>query len=173
VVTDGEANDASLVDRYTPDILARGITVDVIGVDMSGDHTLATRVHSYRKADDPDSLVRAVAEVLGEIGVVGDDAATAEQFEILAAIPDDMAGSMLEALTRSGNTPIGTVKAMASSNRSASARRNNPNRRAASSSSKRSSGVAPIAALVSCMGCGTILLVLLGLIVKMIGGSSR
>ena len=33
VVTDGEANDRNLVEGYTPDIISRGITIDVIGVD--------------------------------------------------------------------------------------------------------------------------------------------
>ncbi|RMF42850.1 MAG: VWA domain-containing protein, partial [Planctomycetota bacterium] len=42
IVTDGEANDQHLVDGYLPDILGRGIVVDVIGVDMRGDHSLAT-----------------------------------------------------------------------------------------------------------------------------------
>ena len=58
VVTDGEAGDKELVERHTPEIVARGITVDVIGVGMSQRHTLATKVHSYRSANDPASLKR-------------------------------------------------------------------------------------------------------------------
>src|SRR5262245_44548333 len=42
VVTDGEESAPQLVDKYLPDILSRGITVDVIGVDMNSDHSLAT-----------------------------------------------------------------------------------------------------------------------------------
>ena len=53
VVTDGETDDAGLVDGYTPDIISRGITIDAIGVEMQSQHTLATMVHSYRSADDP------------------------------------------------------------------------------------------------------------------------
>ncbi|MFH1999336.1 MAG: VWA domain-containing protein, partial [Planctomycetota bacterium] len=42
VVTDGEAQDQNAVDLYVPEVMARGITVDVIGVDMQTTHTLAT-----------------------------------------------------------------------------------------------------------------------------------
>ena len=52
VVTDGEASDPGLVERFTPDIISRGIITDVIGVDMNKAHTLATKVHSYRSAND-------------------------------------------------------------------------------------------------------------------------
>ena len=43
IVTDGEASDEHLLDRYLPDIMARGIVVDVIGVDMQSEHSLATQ----------------------------------------------------------------------------------------------------------------------------------
>ena len=66
IVTDGEAGDRNLVDAYLPDIMSRGILVDVIGVDMRSDHSLATRVHSYRRADDPDALATAIKEALAE-----------------------------------------------------------------------------------------------------------
>ena len=64
VVTDGEASDADLVDTYTPDVLARGIRVDVIGVAMDQDHTLATMVHTYRRANDAATLKQAIAGFL-------------------------------------------------------------------------------------------------------------
>ncbi|MEO0813944.1 MAG: vWA domain-containing protein, partial [Myxococcota bacterium] len=60
VVTDGEANDPWFVDEYAPDIVSRGIRLDVIGVAMGKDHTLARTAHSYRRANDPKSLERAV-----------------------------------------------------------------------------------------------------------------
>ena len=56
VVTDGEANDQQVLDWVLQDILARGISVDVIGVDMQSDHSLATKVHNYRRADDPEDV---------------------------------------------------------------------------------------------------------------------
>jgi len=108
VVTDGEASDRRLVDRYTPEVIARGITVDVIGVDMKSTHTLAKIVHSYRKADDPGSLKKAIAEVFAEVSAGDDDTAGEDAFALLAPIPLETAQAMLGALTRSGNHPIGT-----------------------------------------------------------------
>lgn len=110
IVTDGIAHDQDLVDRYTPEVVARGITVDVIGVDMEQDHTLATKVHSYRRADDPASLQQAVADVFAEV-VAADaaptDQATGDAFAMLDPIPVELAGAMLKALAVSGNQPIG------------------------------------------------------------------
>jgi Mg-chelatase subunit ChlD len=60
IVTDGEAQDSELVDRYLPQIQQRGITIDVIGVSMAQDHSLATRVDRYRRADDTESLQEAL-----------------------------------------------------------------------------------------------------------------
>jgi len=107
VVTDGEAGDQDLVERYTPEVIARGIKVDVIGVAMNQRHTLATRVHSYRSANDPASLQRAVAEVFGEIGGSGNDVSSAEAFAELNPIPAGVAQAMIQALSSSGNQPIG------------------------------------------------------------------
>jgi Mg-chelatase subunit ChlD len=106
-VTDGEAEDQKLVDRYTPEIIARGITVDVIGVAMNQRHTLATKVHSYRSANDPASLKRAIAEVFGEIGGRGNDLTSAEAFAELKSIPAEVAQAMIQALSSSGNQPVG------------------------------------------------------------------
>jgi uncharacterized protein YegL len=107
VLTDGEANDSGDVDRYTPEIMARGITFDVIGVDMDQDHTLANKVHSYRNAKDPDSLNQAVIEVLAEVPDKGDGYANNEAFELIAGLPDGFAELAVEALANSGNHPIG------------------------------------------------------------------
>lgn len=107
VVTDGEAEDQKLVDRYTPELIARGIKVDVIGVAMNQRHTLATKVHSYRSANDPASLKQALAEVFGEIGGRSDDATSAAVFQEIASIPNEVAVGMIQALSSSGNHPIG------------------------------------------------------------------
>lgn len=107
IVTDGEAQDQNLVDFYTPDVIARGITMDVIGVAMKADHTLATKVHSYRRADDPEALTQALIEVFAEVGGSGDNQEGEDNFKELASIPDGMAQSLLSALTVSGNRPIG------------------------------------------------------------------
>lgn len=107
IVTDGEAQDRNLVDRFTPDVISRGITMDVIGVAMKKDHTLATRVHSYRRADDPEALTQALIQVFAEVG--GKDGGDENEagFDELAAIPDGLASSLITALSSSGNQPIG------------------------------------------------------------------
>ena len=110
IVTDGNANDPKLVDRYTPEVLARGITTDVIGVDMDQDHTLATMAHSYRRANDPESLEKAVAEVFAELS--GDDSnfSMDEAFDLIAPLPVESAPAALQALATTGNEPIGQKK---------------------------------------------------------------
>lgn len=109
VVTDGEAQDQKLVDRYAPEVMARGITLDVIGVAMSRDHTLARKSHSYRRANDPEALQRALAEVMAEVIRERTDVAGADAFELLAPIPVELAAAAVQALGRSGNHPIGTT----------------------------------------------------------------
>lgn len=107
IVTDGNANDPELVDRYTPEVLARGILVDVIGVDMKTDHTLASMAHSYRRANDPDSLERAIREVFAELSSDAGDFSMEEAFELIAPFPVECAEAALQALSTSGNWPIG------------------------------------------------------------------
>jgi hypothetical protein len=107
VVTDGEATDGNLTELYAPAILARGIRVDTIGVDMKSDHTLATRSSAYRRANDLGSLRQAVAEALGEIGAGDPGLAPEEGFGLVAGLPDDAVPAILEALDNPDNAPIG------------------------------------------------------------------
>jgi len=107
IVTDGQADDVALMQRYTRDILARGICIDVIGVDMLDDHLLAHCVHSYRRANDPATLVHAVREAFAEISDNGDGAVKRDDFELLTELPSEMAAPMIRALCDSGNHPIG------------------------------------------------------------------
>ncbi len=108
VVTDGEAGDQNLVERYTPEVIARGITVDVIGVAMASRHSLATKVHSYRRANDRASLVLAISEVFAEVSSKGtDDAAGEEAFQELEGITAEFADGVIKGLSITGNHPIG------------------------------------------------------------------
>ena len=107
IVTDGEAQDSDKVERYVSDVMSRGLTMDVIGVAMSRAHTLATKVHSYRSADDPESLKQAVAEVLAEVGESDDTAITEDLFADISPLPDELAMAVIDALSTSGNHPIG------------------------------------------------------------------
>ena len=108
IVTDGKANDQRLVRRHAPEILSRGIVMDVIGVDMDQEHTLAGLAHSYRRADDPESLEQAIRETFAEVSGSADGMSMEEAFDLIAPIPPDMAGSLLQALSSSGNHPIGS-----------------------------------------------------------------
>lgn len=107
IVTDGEAGDKNRVEKFLPDILSRGITTDVIGVDMKSDHSLATKVHTYRRADNPESLTQAVREVFAETSTDTGDAGE-DDFDLVSGLPDAVAAAALEALAASGNHPIGT-----------------------------------------------------------------
>lgn len=104
IVTDGEANDPELVDGYLPDIMTRGLTVDVIGVDMQSDHSLATRVHNYRRADDESALTQAISEVFAETSA--DDPQAEEDFALFEGLPDEFASQALQALAKRSDAPI-------------------------------------------------------------------
>ncbi len=108
VVTDGEASDQNMVQRYTPDVISRGITVDVIGVDMQQDHTLAKTVHSYRRANDPASLSQAIREVFAEVGSASDGLSGDAAFEELQGLPTEAASAIITSLATTGNEPIGS-----------------------------------------------------------------
>ena len=115
IVTDGEANDAKLLYQYLPDVLCRGLIVDAIGVDMKKDHTLATRVHSYRRADDAQALSKAVQEVFAEksdSSVADSDA----DFSLLRAFDDETAREALIALAKPNNSAISGISAPVFSN---------------------------------------------------------
>ena len=106
VVTDGEAGDQDVLEAALPDIMSRGILVDVIGVDMDSEHSLATFVHNYRRADDPRSLEEALSSSLAESDQL-DSVAGDSDFELLEAFPIELAPVVLSALTSPRNNPIG------------------------------------------------------------------
>lgn len=106
IVTDGEASDQRLVDRYIPDIMTRGITVNAIGVGMSSDHTLATKVNNYRSANDPNQLVVALQATFAEVSYK-DKTSADEDFKMLDSLPDNLPSKLIDSLLDSGNQPIG------------------------------------------------------------------
>lgn len=107
VVSDGEATDGNLVERFLPEIQARGVLVDVIGVAMGQQHSLATRANTYRSANDPASLEQAIsAVVLGESTTDYSDTGDETDFDILAPLPAELAAASLTALTSQTNAPI-------------------------------------------------------------------
>ena len=159
VVTDGEANDRNLVEGYTPDIISRGITIDVIGVDMASEHTLATKVHTYRSADNPDSLRQAITEVFAEVSSADTGQTDEDAFELIADLPKQTASEMLKSLSTTGNDPIQDYTVM---------RRASPNTQSNSSSSgsfspspTNSNNESDFALLL--LGCGCPIIILLGI----------
>jgi uncharacterized protein YegL len=105
IVTDGEATDRASLDRYLPDILSRGLIVDAIGVNMQSDHSLATQVHSYRRADDEAALSNAIVEILAE-NSDRDAGASDADFELLNALNEVNAGEILKALATPNNDEV-------------------------------------------------------------------
>lgn len=105
VITDGEASDANLLEAYLPDILSRGFSVDVIGVDMAAKHSLAGRAHSYRRADDARSFEKALQEIFAESSSQTDGQGT-NDFELIAELPDELAKQALAALALPRNNGI-------------------------------------------------------------------
>ena len=104
IVTDGESDDnvdTPLTGQYG--ILSKGLKVEVIGVDMKGGHTLATKV-PYRSADSPEELKTAVQAVLAESP--GTDGHS-EDYDIIASLDPQVAMAALQAISEFDNTPIG------------------------------------------------------------------
>ena len=100
IVTDGEATDPDLLDAALPRALGAGLTVDVVGVAMRADHSLATRVDGYRRADDPAALSAALSDVLAESAgpADGDDGAESD-YDLIAPLPGPLAAAALTALS--------------------------------------------------------------------------
>ena len=113
LITDGQASDEDEMNRNLPEILGRGLTLDVIGVSMARQHALATKVHSYRKADDAESLSEAISAVFAEVSRSATDGAATAEFELLQGLPDGVATGIIEALATNHDEPIGTRPARA------------------------------------------------------------
>jgi len=107
VVTDGEATDPEALARYAPDVVSRGLTLDLIGVGMQQDHSLRSLANSYRSADDPTALTEAVREIIAEVDFANSNNLTNDIFEVLDGLPDEFAMALLRGLEVRTNHPIG------------------------------------------------------------------
>jgi len=105
IVTDGEAGDAELVERYVPIARARGFILDVIGVDMPGNHSLATKANTYRRADDEASLATAIADVFAETADDSGDAGQSD-YDMLAPLPIEIASAALTTFSQVDNNLV-------------------------------------------------------------------
>jgi hypothetical protein len=72
---------------------------------MAGNHSLATQVHSYRRADDEAALSNAIVEILAE-NSGKDSGASESDFELLNALNDVDAGEILKALATPNNDAV-------------------------------------------------------------------
>ena len=106
VVTDGEATDSNVLNRYLPEIVARGIVVDAIGVDMQSDHSLASKSHTYRRANDAASFESALIEIFAESNQSATDDGGASDFDLISGLPDEFASEALAALSSMANQPL-------------------------------------------------------------------
>jgi uncharacterized protein YegL len=117
VVTDGEASDPDLLANYLPDLLSRGLTLDVIGVDMAGEHSLAQRSHSYRRAANAEDFEKALREIFAESGstddLSGSSSKQEDDFSIIAGLPDepDLSRKILATLAVPNNQELHPVSA--------------------------------------------------------------
>lgn len=107
VVTDGEATDARLLDSIMPDLMSRGLNVDVIGVAMKEAHTLAKSAHTYRAAGDTASLTQALSAVFAETS--GDSQSSQADFEMLAGLSEEVASELVKGLSAPRNDHLQTV----------------------------------------------------------------
>lgn len=107
VITDGEADFGQKVDERVQEILSRGIIVDAIGVGMRENHTLAKKVNSYRKGNDPESLTKAIKQTFAEIEQKSGTSTIDEDFQLLQGLDSDIATQIITALSVPQNQPIG------------------------------------------------------------------
>lgn len=124
VVTDGAAGDDGLNMQSTfgdgstkpgvlQDIMNRGIVIDAIGLDMSNDHALSTQINGvYMKGNDPNSLSKAIAKSVAEVGFGGTQDASEEAFREISELPNDFVLASLKGLTTFANQPIGQKPSM-------------------------------------------------------------
>lgn len=114
VVTDGaETADTDLIETYPPEVRSRGLTLDVIGVGIGGEHALRKNAHSYRSADNPRELEHAIREVFAEridTGVTGGE----DGFALIAGLDPGVAQAMITSLGKLPNHPIGEQPPVAS-----------------------------------------------------------
>lgn len=101
ILTDGESTDS--IEQNLFESMERGIGVDAIGLDMSKEHVLATKIDNYQSASEEKQLSLALESSFAEVK----SSDNLQDFELLASIPDEMIPHMITALNDSGNQPIG------------------------------------------------------------------
>jgi hypothetical protein len=73
---------------------------------MADDHMLAKNSKVYMRANDPESLQKAVNASVAEVGG-GDTAVSDEDFRVIASLDPKLCGHLITALTSPSDTPVG------------------------------------------------------------------
>ena len=107
VVTDGEAGDQHLVDRYLPDIINRGLIIKAIGLDLPKSHSLATLVNEYTNANDPTALETNLKKYVAEVSFKNSSTQGDDVFDELKPLPNEVAYAVIQEMTEQRNHPIG------------------------------------------------------------------
>lgn len=112
VVTDGEASDGDLMQRYARELVNRGISLDVIGVGMRRDHTLKSLANQYVAANDAEALQEAVTSFLAEVPDADLSGADSEDVYdyLLLFMNNETTLAAIDALSQSGNQPLGETR---------------------------------------------------------------
>lgn len=108
VVTDGVEDDPRQLKNYLDEIILRGIQVKAIGLDMSGDHNLASNpAVEYTNANNPEALTKKLTDYVKAEVDFSDPQASEEMFEELEGLPGEVAFKVIESITKLKNHPIG------------------------------------------------------------------
>jgi len=105
VVTDGEATDGDLMQRVAREVIKRNLSLEVIGVAMSGNHTLSSTCTVYRAANDEESLNRAMAAVAETKAVPASDTNESD-FDIIQGLSDEQIRGIIGSLGNTENQPL-------------------------------------------------------------------
>ena len=106
VVTDGEATDGDLMQRVAREVIKRNLSLEVIGVAMSGNHTLSSTCTVYRAANDEESLNRAMAAAVAETKAVPASGTNESDFDLIQGLSDEQARSIIGSLGNTENQPL-------------------------------------------------------------------
>ena len=106
VVTDGEATDGDLMQRVAREVIRRNLSLEVIGVAMTGNHTLSSTCTVYRAANDEESLNRAMAAAVAETKAVPASGTNESDFDIIQCLSDEQSRGIINSLGNTENQPL-------------------------------------------------------------------
>ncbi len=107
VISDGFSNQGVSVTSCASDILSRGITVHVIGVNMDKNDPLEKGYSStYQRADDPEAFKRTVRKVLAEVPKEANPNTVAYIQDLVDGFPEEAVVPLIGAIAKTGFHPI-------------------------------------------------------------------